>query len=514
MPTIDFSKETKLPRSAIFFLSVKKAKHLFKAIWAIATIVLFKILSEGNLLKSFYYTLIIIGGILLFAVVLGLLQYFYFTYYIADKKLTVKEGFLKKSVMSIPVNRIQNISIKQSFWQQILEITTLSVDSAGSSENELEIYLDLATSNELKAYLESCRITKSEQRTNTQKTDNNISFTEKEKRLSTYAYDTKKLINASISRNHLRGFIFLGASVLALASQLDEKILLKLIDKLWAIIFPYFSEIHSIFSWILLLFAVLLLVVIFNVVNTILKYYKLKVTLREDNVQFQAGLLSRMEQIIHLDKIQIVKKSTNPIEKWLGLSTLTLLQFLTKKRNDQKEKLTFSLPGFHKTDELVNEIYSDLSKDEPTEYLPTKRFLIRNSYLFLLTPFVALSALLFIDWQLFYIPLLWLPVGFLLASQRYKNSKTEIGKKYLTVHSGILSRISETIKIINIQKVVVRQSVFQKRRNVATLTIATRWRQLVIPFIKTEDANAIANYILYILESGKVDSKPALSSDK
>lgn len=492
MKQTDFTVENKLPLPAIFFLVIMSIKEIIKRFWAIGVLLLAKEWKNKTaLLVQFFIVLAIIIGL---SILRGVLMYLNFKYIVKDDELIVKKGILKKTVLNIPLHRIQNISITQGFWQQVLNITTLSVDTAGTAGKEMEIYLDKVTSNALKEFLNKSRaeIINDELPVETEQNQQLIKSNDEK---LTYIYSKPQLIVSAISRNHIKGFGLFIALAFAFLSQLGDKVIERVITTVEPVVYAK----HTLTFWIFVIIFIFLLSIIVNFFRISLKYYDLTVKLYSDRIKYNGGLIQKMEQIINLDKIQIIRETTNLLEKAFNVSSLKLLQFLTlneKSKNDIK----FDLPGFWKSQELTHAIYTDLGSDQFSEFYPQQNYLLRNFYLYALYPSLILALGSFLDIKMFLPAVLWIVIGSFCAYFRYKKSKSEVGGEYIRISSGMLGEIISTIKIKNIQSITFKQSVFQERSKTASVIIATRWDNMIIPFIQEEDAKKICNYLLYKIE--------------
>ncbi len=491
MKPIDFTVENRLPLPAVFFLIIVSIRKIIKGFWAIGVVFLAQEWRNqlGFIIKIGLALLLVV----FIAIIRGVLLYVSFNYVVKNGELIVKKGVLNKTVLTIPLQRIQNISITQGFWQQLLHITTLSVDTAGSGEKEMEIYLDTETSNALKNFLKKSRAAVM---------DNDSSFTElevpitEETEQQKYVYSATQLAVAAISRNHIKGLGIFIAVVYAFISQLGEMVMQRILDT----VEPVMLANHSVQYWIFVVFSVFFLSVVVNFVHICLKYYDLTIVLYNDRIKYSGGLIKKMEKIINLDKIQIIRETTNLLEKMLNVSSMRLLQFLTFGK-EAKSEVIFNIPGFLHSKELTQKIYPGFAEEEFSHYYPQKNYLYRNVNFYALYPALAIGLTAFIDLNMLWVTLLWLIIGSVCAYFRFKKSNAKIGDEYIVVSSGMLGDITNTIKIKNIQAVTLKQSIFQKRRKTASIIIATRWDHLTIPFVKETAAKDICDYLLYKIEA-------------
>ena len=115
-----------------------RAMLSFHIKWILATLVLFGILmlvrSLGLDLSYGLIGMILIAGIAL-TIVAGWIQRFFTQYTITTKRLNIRSGILSKTESSTNVDRIQNITVKQSPVDRIVKVGSIDFDTAGESND-------------------------------------------------------------------------------------------------------------------------------------------------------------------------------------------------------------------------------------------------------------------------------------------------------------------------------------------------------------------------------------------
>lgn len=492
MTQTDFTLENKLPLSAVFFLIIVSMKSALKELWGLFGIAL---LSKSVAISLFWRIILILLTIVLFGVVRGVLMYLNFSYKVQGDELIVKKGAFKKTTLSIPLHKIQNISNTQGFWQQILDITTMSVDTAGSNKNELEIYLDLETSDQLKEFLLQSRVNLQSNNSSDEEIPK-VEIIENQPILHQFQYDIPQLLKAAISRNHLRGFGIMIALFFTFFSQMNEDFQKRFLEFTWSFV----PDGATILFWLTVLAIILSISVVLHFVHTCLKNYNLNVKLYEKKIAYNAGLIKQIQKLINLDKIQVIEKTENIFEQMLKISSLKIHQFLSFGEKSKNE-VRFFLPGFQSSDELTVQIYPELASEEFSELRAKKNFLYRNLYIYTTLPIILLIASPFVEVKLLYfLPFVLIFAGW-AAWLCSRKSKAEIGSQFIRVYAGIFGNKISTLKIKNIQSIKLRQSIFQERSKTASLIISTRWDSLRIPFIDEDEAKKLLDYLLYKIES-------------
>lgn len=51
-----------------------------------------------------------------------------------DEYISSKTGFLSKKIISIPLSRVQNASLRMGFFQRLINVGEIAVESAGEEE--------------------------------------------------------------------------------------------------------------------------------------------------------------------------------------------------------------------------------------------------------------------------------------------------------------------------------------------------------------------------------------------
>ena len=66
-------------------------------------------------------------------------KYFTFKFDFSKNDFVIKKGFLKKTKLSVPLNKIQQINLNQNFVHKILNLYEVQMETAGSDSKEVNI---------------------------------------------------------------------------------------------------------------------------------------------------------------------------------------------------------------------------------------------------------------------------------------------------------------------------------------------------------------------------------------
>ena len=444
--------------------------------------------------------------ILLFIVIIlvlfvkALLKYLNFTFYISKDDFHLSTGILKKETILIPKSKIQNVYIKQNLLQQLINVVQVNVETAGDKSTEISIAaLQREKALQLKAALFSAKnamhLETIEATEDTASRDNVF-----------FKASIKKLLLEGVSQNHFQSFFIIIATIGGLYTNFKD--LIKQFN--WQNYFgDWFVMDEASFLKTLLLNAVILVILIIitflvSLIKTVIVNYNLKVIDNNKTIEITKGLLNKVSLNLVPSRIQNIQITTNKVKQYFGLHTMNFKQAMVTK----KEQKHFSIIGLGKQqiDYLVQRLYKEYQKEieqhKPEWYY--KRILILKTI-----PVVLIInglSFLAIDNYFWFVNVVLIPYIIMVIHWRYKKAYYSIDDTYLSIGSGgVLGTTKELLEIHKIQTVSIVQSIFQKRRDIASVKIATSSKVVTIPFVKTKEAKTITNYLLYKVESQRLD---------
>jgi len=99
--------------------------------------------------------------------------------------------------------------------------------------------------------------------------------------------------------------------------------------------------------------------------------------------------------------------------------------------------------------------------------------------------------------------LLFIPYIYLSALITVRRFRLFLNENSIFIHKGTLGLEELLLKWNNIQKITLRQSIYQRRHDLASLIMHTGGGIITIPFISLELARRICDYSLYKIETDK-----------
>tara|TARA_R110002050_G_scaffold52190_1_gene119372 strand:- start:11210 stop:12742 length:1533 start_codon:yes stop_codon:yes gene_type:complete len=490
--------------AVIFFSNLRKAFNFFLAVVFVNLGTKFRILSLG--LEEWAY---ILSAVFL---VISYLQYLKFTFYIKGDNFVIEKGVLSQEKINVPFARIQTVNTHQNIVQRILGVVGLKIDTAGSIQNEIQIpALSKKHAQQLREYLmerkyelkeEDAAQDLDEARVDPSAGDSfdNLKIDSK----PILELSIKDLLLVGLTQNHFRSGLFLFAIVNGYVWQFED-FLLKPFES-------YLEETAQSFltQWIILLpFAILVFLIISvlaSLVGTALTHFQFKFFLGEDGMRMSSGLISKNTFNVPFGKIQYFKWESNPLRALIGYYTLRIKQAGTEAINDRK---LISIPGIQARSliKVLNRQYPDRKK------MAYQSFQINNLLFIQLAVWLGLiPSLLALVFNFFLIEILWIyPLILcylalvLFFSYRYFLSyKVKVNPDFTLIKRGWVFPTTLLIPNYKLQNISLKQSIFQKRRAIASLQLYTAAGGENISHLPYNEAHELYNYLLFCIESSKL----------
>ena len=488
MNSTDLSKPTRQSVKGLALIFVQGVRQSIRMFWPLILVVVFQEKIFDNKL-----VLGIVGMvILLLLIVHTILFYLNFYFYVTDDEFILKTGYLRKKQLTIPLARIQSVNTKQNFLQQLLNVVTLEIDTAGTAGKELKIHaLEKSFATELQSLLRTGKA-KSEIIDLTEQVE--IKDTSEKLILKLTPAD---LLKIGISQNHFRT----GLIILAFGFQIFQKIQDIFAEK----VEEYSNELVTFMSGsdlaliIFLIIFFLVISILFSLFRTVFKYFNFKLLKQENVYRIESGLLNKRNVILPYNKIQELNWETGPIKKLFGIYHLVFKQAVSAQN---KKVQLVDAPGcltehlnLLKTDLFGEDLLLDIPKINTNNFYFWRLWII-----FGWIPVALTSPFLYGEWLFWGGAILWLSILggyiFLMLRKRY----FKMNGDQIRISKGAISHKLIQMELFKIQSVEFKQTIFQKRRSLASLQLMNASGSMTIPYIDESIAKQIYNYLLYHTE--------------
>jgi len=485
-----YRERTRQAPIAIVMIIFNVLKSIIRTWWPFILILIFR----SNLITPESGKLLVVGVTILI-IVISIWRYFRFYFYLSDEKLHVFKGIFTQTKLDIPFDRIQSITFEQNIIHQLFNVARIKVDTAGSSGEEFEFAaLDLKRADELRTFILSRKTGTIESKS-----------TGKKSVPGRLLLDLKiaDLLKVGISQNHFRTTGIVVAFLLGLRDRIKDSLGEKYVDQFDSVADQIFENI--VVYGLGLFVAILVLSFLGTLIYSALRYYDLHLWKTKDGYKMESGLFNRREQAARDQKIQIVRWITNPLRDVFGI---VQLRFFQASSGSGSSKTSISVPGVPK--HLMGEILAlyfgrAVQSESGRGFKIDGSFFVRRLLYVVLLPSLALLFLAIFTKSLgWYVVLIfWLVVGGFFQFFQYRKWRYFFYEEGLLTIAGVLERVHKVLLHHKVQGVRLRQSPYQRRKDLATIVLHSASGDVKIPYIKKDHALQMKNYILFKVESSR-----------
>lgn len=487
---MDITTPTRQSAKGIILFSIIGFRKTLRNIWPLLLIYVVKLKNSSYVNNTLIITFVCV--LLALIIIHSVLHYLNFLFFVNNNELIVKKGYIKKTKLSIPIDRIQTVNIKQNLIQQALGVVSLEIDTAGTSGKELEITaIDKEFAGNLKQEILS---NKNDDPVPTESIE-----TVAEEADTIVKLDFIDLLKIGISENHLKSFGIILAFGIGTYEQIKD----------------YFNEeaknlVNSTSSYIeenqnlalisLFIVFVLIISISFSLVKVILTYFDLKFFKSSSGFVVESGLTKKKSVSILNSKIQVLSWSTNPIRKLMNFVNVRIHQ--VSGFNFKREgAIVVPACTYDNLNQVNSAIFNDNNTTESDFLKPEKGYLRRNIIILSLLqiPLVVLSIY---KPDMFYIPIIWVILTIIISVRKYRNAGYSISENHIIVRSGVFEKTFSKMELYKVQNISFHQPIIQKSIGIANIKIVTAGNKTIrIPYIKEAIARQIADYSLFKCES-------------
>ncbi|MCU4971371.1 PH domain-containing protein [Halobacteria archaeon AArc-m2/3/4] len=423
--------------------------------------------------------LLVIGAMVVVGIVLGIAyEYAYykrFRYEITPDTFDVASGVVSRRDREVPVRRIQNVDVRQNVLQRALGIAAVHVETAGGGETEITLqYVDEAEANRLQRQLRNGSSSRSRSRA----TAGDRETTDDLESGDTRPGEDELLFE--IRRNELAvlsvftidpGASALATIALSFASGFDPTTLVP-IDLLEADL-PGTGLIALAWAVLIFLFAAWVL----SAVLTFSRYYGFRLTRVGDELHYERGLLQRYSGTIPLEKVQTLTIEESIPFRWFGYGALAVetAGYAPGQSGSRGTESAIPLAERGRVRRLARSIEPFEREDlERAPLRARERYAFR--YIGVLCLIMGVGYLLATytevveDWHAFAVLLFVVPVA---AHLKWANRGFQFGDRYFFARTGFWRRTTKIVPYYRVQSVVYQQTLFQRRRRLASITADT-----------------------------------------
>ncbi len=409
---------------------------------------------------------LLFGGLLaLFLIASGFIKWRRFTYWFEDGELRIESGLFVKKKRYIPFERIQSLNYTEGIFHRPFGLVKVEIETAASGGGESEAELTAVTREDADRIKQ--RIAEGKRR----KTENGEGLLEiegipaeaapagqQEESQDVFTLSPKQLIILATTSSGI-GVIFSGAAIFL--SQFGELLPIAKVGKELAGLLKFGMLLIVIFVFLALLGAWLL-----SVAMTFFSYYAFKVSITGEELIITRGLIEKKRTTVPLRRIQSVSLQENPLRQLFGYGRVVVHS--AGAAGDGSRIQLFPLVKKKDMYGSLQAIFPDLDIRDPDGKLPKRgrRFYYRLDF-FWMVPIIGLLGWLFYPYGLWSLLLVPAVIGF--GMWQHRSAAYRISGSQVTIRARGFGLETSYTRKERIQSAELRQTIFQKRRDVATL---------------------------------------------
>ncbi|GGN20020.1 PH domain-containing protein [Halarchaeum nitratireducens] len=425
-------------------------------------------------------------------------RYRRFTYALAGTTLELRSGVLSRREREIPIERVQNVDVSRTIGQRVLGLATVRVETAGGGDTEAVLEcVSAAAAEDLQTELRRLKRAAADADEVTEGSDG--------VRAGGTAGSTGDVVGGAM--DDASEVIFdLGHRRLLLASALSFDVrLLSVVfvaqPVVQPLLAPLVGDLAGVTTVVALLVALLTAVGLWlaSAARTFARYYAFRLVRAGDDLRYERGLGRRYTGTIPLEKLQTLAVEETALERAFGYASLSVVTAGSVGSNTTGGSAA-AVPLATRADvfSLARDLepFADVAMERP----PTRareRYAIR--YALGVGGLLALTAA--VDALFTPVPYAWAPALLLVlapvaAHLQWRNVGVALTDDHAVVRRGFWTRRTRVLPHDRVQTAAVSATLFQRRRDLASVAIDTAGGDAVAPDYDAARAREIRDRVV------------------
>lgn len=443
----------------------------------------------------------------------SVLQYIFTRYRVTGNAVELQSGALFKRRVNLAFERIQNVNIVEPFYFRPIGFANLSIDSAGSANDEVEVAaLPLVKAEELRTYISAMRKGSAGTADVAIETlpDGSAVADAGSQNAPGEAFFERSLSDLVIhGLTNNRAFIAVaGIMGVFWQSGVSTQDIVDYFGIDFDLIIAGLSLVRFVILLVLSFILAIGMLALLSVLVSIVSYFGFTMYRSGPRLIVRRGLINKHEIAVRKSRIQSIRLS----QDWLD--------YLFRRRNLYLEQLTHAPQGgqqpqqnkhvivpsvrHSETREVTDEIWP-LESVESIDYTPLhwrwfrKWAVIVTALNVLAFVFVTFVLQVHAGFSIAAVAL-W-PALMVLVYMTWKRGGLAVNGNMIVTRSGTIGINYRLFPIAKLQEVARVQTPFMRRRNVSTLVFMTAASRIRVPYLPGEFAKQVVNLSLYDVEA-------------
>jgi putative membrane protein len=384
-----------------------------------------------------------------------LVYYQRFDYELTEDTLDIASGVVSRRQREIPIRRIQNVDISRNVVQRLLGLSRIDLETAGGSSTEASLrYVSTEEAERLQS--EIARLKRGE----TEGEESPESTTEEE----LFAITPKELGLLGLVGVDLRLLGFVTVILPVVFPPVQRRFGDPFQDPLIALAT----------TAPLVAVAIVAVTAAVSGLLAVANYYDFRLARRGDELLYERGLLQRFSGSIPLEKVQTLSVSENIIARRLGYASLAV-ETAGYAPGDAGSQSAIPLADRTRVLSLAQsvEAFADLDFERPPKRA-RERYVARYAIVVAVVVAVAYAVNRMTEFTFaWYATAGLFAVVPVAAHLKWVNLGYDLQEEYIVLREGFWTRTITVVPYYRVQTVLDSQSVFQRRRRLATLVVDT-----------------------------------------
>ena len=393
----------------------------------------------------------VVGAGLVLALVYQFVYWERYEYELTGDTFDIRSGVLSKRTREIPLGRIQNVDLRRNVVQRALGIAEVRLETAGGSETEAQ--LRFVGEDEAERLRDAVSRRK-------RGVSDDSAESEPEAELL-FAVTPKELLILGVTSVDLR--------LLSLASVFLPVLLPSLTDRFGdpLVSFAMAAPLGA--------FGLAVAAAVLSGLYSITNYYGFRLSRAGSELRYERGLLQQFAGTIPLEKVQTLAVTENVLARRLGYASLSVETAGYAPGDSSGSQSAVPIAERERVFSLARSV--DAFGDPDWQRPPKRaraRYVVRYVSLVLVLTGIAYAVDRFtgLSYAWYYV-LLGVPLAPVGAHLKWRNLAYAVCEDHVLTRAGFWSRETRVVPYSRIQTVVHSQSVFQRRRHLATVLVDT-----------------------------------------
>lgn len=393
----------------------------------------------------------VVGAGLVLALLYQFVYWERYEYELAGDTFDIRSGVLSRRTREIPLGRVQNVDMRRNVVQRALGIAEVRLETAGGSDTEAQLRFVSETE------AERLRDTVSRRKRGA---DEDATGPEREADLL-FAVTPRELLVLGVTSVDLR--------LLSLASVFLPVLLPSLTDRFGDPLVSFAMAAP------LAAFGLAVAAAVLSGLYSVTNYYGFRLWRAGSELRYERGLLQQFAGTIPLEKVQTLSITENALARRLGYASLSVETAGYAPGDSSGSQSAVPIAERDRVFSLARSVdsFGDPDWQRPPKRART-RYVIRYVAVVLALTGIAYAVDRFTGLSYaWYIVLLGVPLAPVGAHLKWRNLAYAVCEDHVLTRAGFWSRETRVVPYYRVQAVVHSQTVFQRRRSLATVLIDT-----------------------------------------